>query len=88
MVLDELGLFPDHGYIVIANPLVASLSGRAESPLLVLDNIPPTRLNLVADLVVGKESASPSELTSLPPARCRGIKTLIGGIPIISFRLS
>merc|ERR1712062_160987 len=46
MVLDELGLFPDHGDIVIANPLVASLSGRAESPLLVLDNIPPTRLNL------------------------------------------
>merc|ERR550534_1478327 len=65
MVLDELGLFPDHGDIIIANPLVASLSGRAESPLLVLDNIPPTRLNLVADLVVGKESASPGELTSL-----------------------
>merc|ERR1719451_203343 len=67
MVLDELGLFPDHGDIVIANPLVASLSGGAEPPLLVLDNIPPTRLNLVADLVVGKESASPSELTSLTP---------------------
>merc|ERR1719192_2938224 len=74
MVLYELGLFPDHGDIVISNPLVASLSGRAKSPLLVLDNIPPTRLNLhstaslkffgtaldyhlVADLVVGKESA-------------------------------
>ena len=83
-------LLPDHGDIVIANPLVASLSGGAESPLLVPDNIPPTRLNLhsktslntfgkaldqhlVADLVVGKESASPSELTSLTPARCRGI---------------
>lgn len=39
-------LLPDHGDIVIANPLVASLSGGAEPPLLVLDNIPPTRLNL------------------------------------------
>merc|ERR1712109_330709 len=48
MVLDELGLFPDHGYIVIANPLVASLSGRAESPLLVLDNIPIISFRLSA----------------------------------------
>ena len=86
---------PDHGDVIIADPLTASLGNRPKSSLPILNQVPPTRLDLhmsaavstvgktlvtylVADLIVGKETTGPSEFSSLAPARCWSIQTLVG----------
>ena len=88
-------LSPDHGDVIIANPLTASLSNRAKSSPFILNQVPPSGLdlympaavstigktlvsNLVADLIVGKETTGPGEFSSLASARCWSIQTLVG----------